>query len=194
MTLKWHIHSSGTDHAALVEQIEAERREVGADFPNTRLTRSWILQKSLIEGAHAYHIRDIVWAFPYAHRVAVLVEVPKGVAFVMSDGTDVEIQMDSQEAASVLRYLAERIPWAVIGFDSDIEQLYRQDAGAFIGEVLARRARLESGEQAPNVDDTASAEDAWCPYCAAPVPPDARLCPRCDGPLHDEEDEDQVDA
>ena len=44
MTLKWHIHSSNTDRAALLEQIEAEWDDVGIDFPNTRLTTSWILQ------------------------------------------------------------------------------------------------------------------------------------------------------
>ena len=188
MTLKWRIHSSNTDHATLLEQIDAEWDDVGIEFPNTRLTRSWILQKSLIEGAHAYHIRDIVWAFPYETKAAFVVVVERGLKFVMSDGTDAGFAVGgAQDADAVLRYIAERAPWAVIGFDSDVEGLYLLDAGAFIADVLEKRARFERGEAAPGDD-----EPLWCPYCSAPVLLDARFCPHCDGPL--QEDEDQVDA
>lgn len=130
-----------TDVADQIERdLQASPTAVGA----MRITPKWFLQNTTY-GMTVMRTRDLVWAYQKTtqHRTNF---IPTGKTYEVqvydSNGEKLTNQMREGEVQFVLKTISDFAPWAVIGFDAQIEKYWNKDRIGFIAAVVVRREAM----------------------------------------------------
>lgn len=86
-------------------------------------------------------LSDLLWAFKKVtqHRVNFIPAGKTHAAQLHCYGGGAEIQADEATVDSILRFAGQRTPWAVFGYDKEVEALFKNDAAGFCRAVEERK-------------------------------------------------------
>jgi hypothetical protein len=132
--------------AECAAEIDVEASQLLYQVGQLQLSQNWILRKRFF-GLQPIRFTDVVWLYKqrtrHWHSFGVI-SVPttqKTFATILRDrhGRTFEWKMKEEVIDQVVKELAERCPWAFVGFSSDIERRWRTDRTGFIEAIDARQ-------------------------------------------------------
>ena len=132
----------------LSSQIGSELLAPHDSYKGLRMTQSWLIRKRLFS-TWVSPLNDVVWAYKKVTRHSVnLIPTGKSYAAVIAGRhrQRLEHQLKQKNVDALLLQLAGRVPWAVYGFNADLDNLWKKDPASFIAGVDARRE--QSGAKA----------------------------------------------
>ena len=124
------------------QQIDTEMAQTSGRIGKAILTRSWILVPSLF-GLKAMHIEDVVWAYKKVtkHRVNF---VPVGTTYTAvvcaTNGKSIHVFDSDEKVRQLLASVAAKAPWAIAGFNDDVQKLWLKNRDALLQAVNQRRS------------------------------------------------------
>jgi hypothetical protein len=140
----WRSLAVFGDVQQLSHQIEAELMASVAQFGNLRVTRSWLINKNFFS-SWVSPSDDLAWVYKKVTKHSVNF-IPTGktyaVVLVGRHRQRVEVQMKEAKVHSLLETLAKSVPWAIFGFDKQLDDAYRKDPGGLAAVVDSRRQQL----------------------------------------------------
>jgi hypothetical protein len=128
----------------LSSQIGSELLAPHDNYKGLRLTQSWLIRKRLFS-TWVSPLNDMVWAYKKVTRHSVnFIPTGKSYAAIIVGGhrQRIEHNLRQKNVDALLTQLATRVPWAVYGFNTDLDNLWKKDPGSFIAAVDARREKL----------------------------------------------------
>ena len=125
----------------LSSQIGSELLAPHDKYKRLRVTQSWLIRKGLF-ATWVSPLNDIVWAYKKVTRRSVNF-IPTGKSYaaiiVGRHRQRVEHNLRQKNVDALLSQLATRVPWAVYGFNADLDNLWKKDPANFIAAVDSRR-------------------------------------------------------
>jgi len=125
----------------LSSQIGSELLAPHDNYKGLRLTQSWLIRKRLFS-TWVSPLNDIVWAYKKVTKRSVNF-IPTGKSYaaiiVGRHRQRVEHNLRQKNVDALLSQLATRVPWAVYGFNGDLDNLWKKDPASFIAAVDSRR-------------------------------------------------------
>lgn len=125
----------------LSSQIGSELLAPHDNYKGLRVTQSWLIRKRLFS-TWVSPLNDIVWAYKKVTRHSVNL-IPTGKTYaaiiVGRHRQRVEHNLRQKKVEALLLQLATSVPWAVYGFNTDLDNLWKKDPGSFIAAVDSRR-------------------------------------------------------
>jgi len=145
-----HIaHLGPPDEIAL--SIEAELAEGASRVGKVTTTRSWLIQPSTF-GTDLVYMGDIVWAYKHetVHKTYG-VTTNRTYATIVHDalGRRWNFPLKLEQVETLLRELNERVPWAIIGFDQQLEKLWQKNRQEVLRIVEERKQKISSEPPPP---------------------------------------------
>lgn len=125
----------------LSSQIGSEMDAPHNRYKRLHLTQSWLVRKSLFS-TWVSPVDDIVWAYKKVTKHSVnLIPTGKTYAAILvgRHRQRIEVNMPQKRVHALLEELAQRVPWALYGFDARLDQTWKKDPGGFIAAVDSRR-------------------------------------------------------
>ena len=87
-------------------------------------------------------LNDIVWAYKKVTKRSVNF-IPTGKSYtaiiIGRHRQRIEHSMSQKKVDALLTELASRVPWAVYGFNADLDNVWKKDPGGFVAAVDSRR-------------------------------------------------------
>ena len=126
------------------QQIDCEMAQSSGRIGKAILTKSWILVPGFFS-LKAMHIEDVVWAYKKVtrHRVNF---VPVGSTYTAvvctANGKSVEVLDSDAKVKELLVSIAVKAPWAITGFNDDVQTLWLKNRDALLLAVNQRRSAL----------------------------------------------------
>ena len=128
----------------LSSQIGTELLAPHTNYKALRLTQSWLLRKRFFS-TWVSPLDEVVWAYKKVTRHSVNL-IPTGKSYtaiiVGRHRQRIEHKMSQKKVDALLTELASRVPWAVYGFNADLDNVWKKDPGEFIAAVDSRRQGL----------------------------------------------------
>lgn len=132
-------------------QIGSELEAPHTRYKGLHLTQSWLMKKSLFS-TWVSPVDDIVWGYKKTTKHSVNF-IPTGKSYaailVGRHRQHIEVNMPQKSVHALLEDLARRVPWAVYGFDTSLDQAWKKDPGGFVAAVDARRQQQVGKAAAP---------------------------------------------
>jgi hypothetical protein len=133
------------DPISISAEVERE-----AENPAPRKYSNCILGEKYVIDRSYYTVdicrfEDLIWAYKKIVKKRVNL-IPAGTdyhAVMIFYGASKEIQVKEKNVEEILRFAAERAPWAVIGFSDKLDELFEKQQGDFCAAVEARRRELK---------------------------------------------------
>ena len=126
------------------QQVDMEMAQTSGKVGKALLTRSWILVPHTF-GMHLVNFDDVVWVYKKVtrHRVN-FVPVGKTYTVVLcsTTGKSVEVLDSEAKVNELLMSVATKAPWAITGFTTEAETLWRKNRDAMIQAVNQRRSAV----------------------------------------------------
>lgn len=125
----------------LSSQIGSELLASHDNYKGLRFTQSWLIRKRMFS-TWVSPLNDIVWAYKKVTRHSVnFIPTGKSYAAIITGRhrQRLEHQLKQKNVDALLLQLASRVPWAVYGFNADLDNLWKKDPGSFIAAVDSRR-------------------------------------------------------
>lgn len=125
----------------LSSQIGSELLAPVSSYKGLRLTQSWLVSQRFFS-TWMSPLNDIVWAYKKVTRHSVnFIPTGKSYSAVIVGGhrQRIEQNMSQKKVDSFLAELASRVPWAVYGFNADLDHVWKKDPGGFVAAVDSRR-------------------------------------------------------
>ena len=130
------------DTADVSRSIDAEANSPAVTRVGTvTITQSWILQPSAFN-LEVRKLDDLVWLYRRVtqHRTN---GVPTGKTHAANicdrEGKTLSVQLKEQQVMELLERLNQRVPWAIAGFDQQLEKAWQKDRPSVIAQVDQRR-------------------------------------------------------
>lgn len=125
----------------LSSQIGTELLAPQTNYKALRLSQSWLLRKKLFS-TWVSPLHDIVWAYKKVTKRSVNF-IPTGKSYtaiiIGRHRQRIEHSMSQKKVDALLTELASRVPWAVYGFNADLDNVWKKDPGGFVAAVDSRR-------------------------------------------------------
>lgn len=163
----------------VAERMEAELKP-GAGSVRVKdvvISNSWLLRPTTF-GADIAAIRDIIWIHKKVTKTKAYGVVTTNTSYEAvlraRDGTSIEISLGEEDADRCLGHVAQRAPWAIVGYDAQIESLWNGSRAELVAAVDARREEIESQVGEATARPTPGSETIK----VTPVKPPAGRTPR----------------
>lgn len=151
-----------------------------ADHPGgtgpLKIGRRWILNPGYLD-CDAIHAHDILWVYKKVTQHYTN-GVPTGKSFgiVIRGRGNTQIEVSVSEAVQdvVLRAVAERFPWLIMGFSDELEALWKTKNSEFVEAVEARRRACGDPDTATATKEAAHGSGPAVPAAQAAQAPSAR--------------------
>jgi hypothetical protein len=117
------------------------------------VTQSWLVRRNTFS-TWVSPIEDLAWAYKKVTKHSVNF-IPTGksyaVVLVGRHRQRIEVQMPEKASNALLEFLAARAPWAIYGFNQEINAIWQKDPDGFVAVVDSRRqsAGKAAGASAP---------------------------------------------
>jgi len=105
-------------------------------FGAVSVTRSWLLQKTAF-GMRAVPLHDTVWVNGQTARGIHVVVIR------LESGTTVYAKVPGKDLAAAVQAVAERVPWAFVGYDTERAARWQKQPTEVIREAQVRRRQHE---------------------------------------------------
>lgn len=148
----WRQLSVHGDAQQLSVQIEAEKQASETRYGRLRITQSWLIRKSFFS-TWISPVDDLAWVYKKVTKHSVnLIPTGKTYAVVLAGRhrQQLEHQMKEKAVDSLVQDLAARVPWAIYGFDKEIETAWKSNPAGFVAAVDSRRQQFASKATAPS--------------------------------------------
>ncbi len=122
-------------------QIGTELLAPHNNYKGLHLTQSWLIKRNLFH-TWVSPVEDIAWAYKKTTKHSVnLIPTGKTYAAILvgRHNQRIEASMSQKKVEALLTELAARVPWAVFGFNADLDNAWKKDPRGFVGAVDARR-------------------------------------------------------
>jgi hypothetical protein len=140
-TLVWRHLAALGDPQQLSLQIETEEHQPHAMYGKLHMTQSWLLRRSTFS-TWVSPVDDLAWVYKKVTKHSVNF-IPTGktyaVVLVGRHRQRVEAQMREKDVNALLGTLATRVPWAIYGFNQEINAIWQKDPAGFVAAVDSRR-------------------------------------------------------
>jgi len=145
----------------VIDEIDAEMETAHPVFGNCHLGRKWFFVTHA-DGVSAARYPDIVWIYKQVSRnqtAGIPGEATPSVVVYDRLGGKITCPGSDAEVDEVLASLAERCPWAVMGYSEESEARWNDAREEFIAEITSRNPDREvPGAEAPVRDEDESPE------------------------------------
>lgn len=131
----------------LAMEIESDRQMPGDRYQDLEMTRSWLIRSGFFS-TWICPLRDLAWAYKRVTKHSVnFIPAGKTTSVVLLGGRSrrLDATMPEAVAGNLLTALGHRAPWVILGFDPNLERIWRKDNGKFLSIVEERRARCDAG-------------------------------------------------
>jgi hypothetical protein len=122
--------------------LDNELRGNVTKFGSAKVTQSWVLLPETF-GLAMCHIPNLIWAYKKVtqHRTN-FIPTGKSYAVILYDrrGKPVQLQTKQKNVEALLNLLAERAPWAVFGYNEELNKALRTNWAGFVAAVDAKRS------------------------------------------------------
>lgn len=138
----------GAPHS-IVDEIDGELQGGGAErIGGTTLTAHWLLYPTLF-GFQVLSLKELVWLYEQVTTTKYMGIIPMGKrrSALLLDAQRKTIRIDGRRGSvePLLQRVAALAPWAVAGFNAQIQQTARKDFPALVAAVAERRQRAAAG-------------------------------------------------
>jgi hypothetical protein len=134
----------------LSSEIEQQRLGPKTKYAKLEVAGTWMIQKSLFS-TWVSPVGDLAWVYKKVTKHSVNF-IPTGksysVIIVGRHRQRVEVSMAEKKVNELLAYLATRVPWAIYGFDKQLEASWTKDPGSVIAMVDSRYDQYKSKSSA----------------------------------------------
>ena len=141
----WRMASAYGNPEQISTEIGTEMQTPPERYGSLRLTRSWLIKKSLFS-TWISPVHDIVWAYKKTTKHSVNL-IPTGKTYsavlIGRHKQRVEDSMKEKTVHKLLEDLSARVPWALYGYNKDLENAWKSDAGGFVAAIDKRRQEFE---------------------------------------------------
>lgn len=117
----------------IVAKVEAEIKDPDLQTSTFILTKSWILG-----GMNIAFMPEIVWAHLKTLTQNFVVK-NHSVIIYKRNGQFFETQGKENECHAVLEAISKKVPWAIVGYNTDLKKLWNSDKNSFIQQVDKRK-------------------------------------------------------
>jgi len=122
-------------------QLEAEMHGGGMAYGKARLTPSWVMVTQPF-GIRIARLDDLAWCYKKVTKHSVYF-IPTGKSFELvlwpMQASMFTAPGKQEQVDGLLAAIAERAPWVVCGFSSELERGWKKDRKGFIAAVEQRR-------------------------------------------------------
>jgi hypothetical protein len=137
----WKTLSAFGNAEQLSQQIEADMQPGGVrKYGKLLIGPQWMVRRSMFR-TWVSPVGDLVWVYKKVTRHSVNF-IPTGktysVILVGRHKQRTEEQMKESAVNQLLMELTQRVPWALFGFDKNLEQAWRKDPPSVVAAVDAR--------------------------------------------------------
>lgn len=131
----------------LSQQIEAELQPAMIrKYGKLQLTSQWMVRRKFFS-TWVSPVADVAWVYKKVTKHSVNF-IPTGktysVVLVGRHRQRTEEQMKEKAVNELLADMAQRVPWALFGFDQNLDKAWRKDPAAVISTVDSRRQQYQS--------------------------------------------------
>src|SRR5215471_4957367 len=147
-----HLAAVG-DPQQLSLQIETEEHQPHAMYGKLHMTQSWLLRRNLFS-TWVSPVEDLAWAYKKVTKHSVNF-IPTGKTYALilvgRHRQRIEAQMREKEVNALVGTLAARVPWAIYGFNLELNRIWQKDPAGFVAAVDSRRqsaGKAAAGSQA----------------------------------------------
>jgi hypothetical protein len=131
----------------LSQQIEAELQpNMVRRYGKLQITPQWMVRRKMFS-TWASPVGDLAWVYKKVTKHSVNF-IPTGktysVILLGRHRQRVEEQMKEKAVNELLADLAARVPWALFGFDQNLDRAWRKDPAGIISSVDARRQQAQA--------------------------------------------------
>jgi uncharacterized protein DUF6709 len=126
------------------QQIDSEMSQSKSSVGKAIFTQSWVLVPYTF-GMHVMHFDDVVWVYKKViQRRVNFIPVGKSYAAVLHStmGKTVEVMDKEAKVNELLTAITAKAPWAISGFTSEAEQLWKKNRDGMLQAVNARRSAM----------------------------------------------------
>jgi uncharacterized protein DUF6709 len=129
-------------------QLDAELRSEGGGetFGSAYLTTNWLVLSSTYN-IEVMRMADVVWAYPHVvkHYHS---GIPTGKSHFVKvfdrEGASTTISVKKNVAPNLLLSIQRRVPWAIYGFSTDLEQTWKKRRAEFLLAVDQQKKRTQT--------------------------------------------------
>ncbi|HEX2623177.1 MAG TPA: DUF6709 family protein [Phototrophicaceae bacterium] len=136
---------------SVIPQLESELNTEHPIVGKFHFTRNWVVQKT-VANLQAVPYQDVVWVYQKTTRQRVN-GVPAGRRFslMLNDryGKLIEYQTKEKIVQEIMQNIAQRAPWAVVGYSDEIEKIWRTDRAKFVASVDQRKSSSRASTGTP---------------------------------------------
>jgi hypothetical protein len=148
----WKALSAFGSAEQLSQQIEADMQPGGVrKYGKLLIGPQWMVRRKMF-GTWVSPVGDLVWIYKKVTKHSVNF-IPTGktysVILVGRHRQRTEEQMKEQAVNQLMGDLAGRVPWALFGFDKNLEQAWRKNPQSVIAAVDARYQQVKAKAAAP---------------------------------------------
>ena len=124
--------------------VDAEVNEGGAKVGKVLTTRSWLIRPSAF-GTDLVYLGDIVWAYKHetVHK-SYGVTTNRTYSTIIFDvrGKRWQFSLNQAQVDGLLGELKTRVPWAIIGFNKDLQTAWQKNRKSVLATVEQRKQQL----------------------------------------------------
>jgi hypothetical protein len=140
-TRVWGQLAALGDPQQLSLQIDTEEHQPHAKYGKLHVTQSWLVRRNMFS-TWVSPIEDLAWAYKKVTKHSVNF-IPTGktyaVVLVGRHRQRIEVQIPEKAVNALLGFLAARVPWAIYGFNQEINTAWQKDPAGFVAVVDSRR-------------------------------------------------------
>jgi hypothetical protein len=122
-------------------QIQNEENQPHPSYGKLHVTHSWLVRRSMFS-TWVLPVEDLIWAYKKVTKHSVNF-IPTGksyaVVLVGRHRQRIEVQTSEKDVNVLLGTLAARVPWAIYGYNQEINSAWQKDPAGFVGVVDSRR-------------------------------------------------------
>jgi hypothetical protein len=142
------IYGSAEQISSVIEQelLHAQKAKYG----DLQLTGSWMVQKNLFS-TWASPVEDLAWVYKKVTKHSVNF-IPTGKSYSIiilgRHRQRIEVSMPEKRTNELLAELATRVPWAIYGYQKELDAAWTKDPASVIALVNSRYEQLKASSSA----------------------------------------------
>jgi hypothetical protein len=129
---------------SLVPEIDAEFGAGASDLGGVTFTKNWLVKCTVFE-SRVMRRDEIVWVYNKRTKHSVYF-IPTGTTFAAilrdSRGQLLEVRGSEEQISNLLAFIAQPMPWIIVGYDRKTDKLYKRQRQAVIETVAGRKAAM----------------------------------------------------
>lgn len=133
------------DADMIINQIESELNQDHLGVHKIHLTRNWMITYTS-RSFKAARLTDIVWLYQKVTQYRVNGIIPTGKLYTAmiwdKYSTNISVSGKDYQVLGILDSVAQRAPWAIIGYKPELKDAWRSDRQGFLMTVEQRRQKV----------------------------------------------------